>query len=87
MKFQLIQKSQNRVQTKFHVLSQAGDVVGGINVENHEVPDLLRCWSGATDSPPQRQGGRSPVSVLAKAFLQAKSKSSFSRAAVLRGCL
>ena len=43
MKFKLAQKSQNRVQTKFHVSNEAGDVIGSINVGNEEVSDLLRC--------------------------------------------
>ena len=83
MKFRLIQKSQNRVQTKFHVTNDGGDVVGSINVENQEVPDLLRCWSGSTaDSVAPPKGS---TNLMVAAML--KTRRPISQAAILRGCL
>ena len=42
--FTLTKKSANNVKTTFHVLNGAGDICGSINVQNAEVPDLLRHW-------------------------------------------
>ena len=46
-KFRLVQKSSNKAQTTFHVLS-GEDVVGSINVHPEEVGDLLKCRTQAT---------------------------------------
>jgi hypothetical protein len=52
-RFKLVRKTANQLKTTFHVTNSAGDVLGSINVRNHEVDDLLRCWVGPTDSSPQ----------------------------------
>jgi hypothetical protein len=80
MKFRLMQKSADRLLTKFHVLNAAGDIIGSVNVKNHEVRDLLRCWSGAADwSPSERkQPSAGPVKL--------KPLPPMSRQAILRGC-
>ena len=51
-KFRLIQKSSNRLLTKFHVLNEDGDIVGSIGVEPSQASDLLKHWSGPADRSP-----------------------------------
>jgi hypothetical protein len=77
-KFNLIQKSANKVLAKFHVQNQRGDIIGSINVPCEQASDLLRHWNGANDrlSGEQHQPGfRSPLKLKP-----------LSRAAILRCC-
>ena len=83
MTFRLIKKSADQQLTRFQVLDSAGSICGSINVPNEEVPALLRCWSGSTaESAPPKGSAKAMVA----AFLQAKQKTPFNKAAVLRGC-
>jgi hypothetical protein len=83
MKFKLIKKSADQVLTRFQVLDGEGSICGSINVQNQDVSDLLKCWSGAAESPSPKQ---SPTKALANAFLRSKSKQPVSQQAILRGC-
>ena len=83
-KFRLIKKSADQQLTRFQVLDSAGSICGSINVENREVPDLLRCWSGSTAESAPPKG--SAKATMVAAFLQAKRTTPFSRATILRGC-
>jgi hypothetical protein len=90
MKYKLTKRAENNVKTTFFVENSAGDVVGSINVQNAEVPDLLRCWSGPQGpfqpkSTNLSAGAQSPVSALAKEFL--KHRRPVSQANILRGCM
>jgi hypothetical protein len=82
--FRLIKKSTDHAQTRFQVISDQHGICGRINVPTQDVPALLRCWLGATDSPPKS----STRNALTEAFLQARKKQApLSQAAILRGCL
>jgi hypothetical protein len=80
--FKLSRKAVKGNRTTFHVTNQAGDICGSINVANAEVDDLVRCWSGAKESPQSNQS-RSR-NALAAAFLE--NRKPVSKTAILRGC-
>lgn len=86
MRFKLAQKSQNRVQTKFHVIDSAtGDILGSANIPNDSVSGFLRCWSGpSANASPQPQQQQSPADALAAAFMRDRRPAS--KASLLRGC-
>jgi hypothetical protein len=70
--------------TKFHIVNQAGDIIGQVNVPPNEVPDLLSQWSGQIEnvSKPQQSGKQNPV---VAAMMKAKSHI-VNRQAILRSC-
>ena len=55
-RFKLIEKKRTKMNATFQVIDERDAICGSICVENREVGDFLRCWSGATDSPPQSSG-------------------------------
>ena len=78
--FTLSERSVGKLLTTFHVLDSSGNVVGSINVQNAQVPDLLMHWVLPAD-----RGERQPP--VANAKLQSRSPiGRMSRAMVLRGC-
>lgn len=82
MTFRLINKSADQQLTRFQVLDSEGSICGSINVENREVPALLKCWAGATaDSAPAKG---SAAKAMVAAFM--KHRSAFNKASLLRGC-
>ena len=77
--FKLRQKSIDQVIAKFHVVNQAGDIVGSINVAPEKVDALLRQWTGPVD--------RSPSAQMSVPTMKLARPGRMSRAAILRGCL
>jgi hypothetical protein len=78
MKFTLLEKSRNRLRTTFHVVNEAGDVCGSVNVPPDQAADLLRHWVGGEQSAGPKQQQSSPVKLPPIGRM--------SRLMVLRGC-
>ena len=81
--FKLVKKSVTKALAKFHILNARNETVGSVNIPPSEISDLLRNWSGATDSPQPSSQSRGNKT-LAAAFL--KSRKPTTKAAILRGC-
>jgi hypothetical protein len=86
MQFKLVKKSSNRQISTFHVVDGQDSICGSINVQNQEVPDLLRCWSGSTADSAQPKAKASAKATMVAAFLRNLKRRPVSRAAILRGC-
>jgi hypothetical protein len=82
--FKLQQKSINPVVAKFHVVNQAGEVVGSVNVPPAEVSALLKHWAGPVERPAARISASPRISVPGMKFGKLRP---MSRQAILRGCL
>jgi hypothetical protein len=84
MNFKLVKKGTDHELTRFRVVDSLGTICGHISVPTREVSALLRCWLGATDSPPKSW----TKNALTEALVQARKKQApLSQATILRGCL
>ena len=71
--FTLIEKSNNGVVAKFHVMNAKNETVGSVAVSPKQVPELLRCWHGQTQHHASTSK-RSPVQTLVDAFKASKRR-------------
>jgi hypothetical protein len=74
MNFRLLKKSTNAAISTFHILNEAGEACGSVNVPNKQAEDLKRHWKGAYAAP------------AAKPKVPAVRLPQLSKKAILRGC-